>query len=107
MSQLVTVAKALTTVGWGGSVCELFWSGKQPCTVDELVVSEFAAPPPSVGHVMSGAGFNSQQVDGNLAKWFNTDVFKQQLPNMPRLPTHSTKVLTLDEIERQQQVVPN
>jgi len=75
--------------------------------VDELVVSEFAAPPPSVGHVMSGAGFNNQQVDGNLAKWFNTDVFKQQLPNMPRLPTHSTKVLTLDEIERQQQVVPN
>ncbi len=77
------------------------------CTYEPSIVSEFLPPTAGVGHMMAGGPFNNQPTDSNLAKWFNTDVFKQQLPNMPRLPMHSTKVLTLDEIERQQQVVPN
>ena len=43
--------------------------------------------------------------DANLTKWFGSDVFKQQLPNMPPLPTQGQRVLTVDEIERRQQTV--
>ncbi len=46
--------------------------------------------------------------DGNnLSKWFGNDLFKQQLPTMPPLPTQGQKVLTVDEIERRSQTVTN
>jgi len=41
----------------------------------------------------------------NLAKWFGNDVLRQQMPNMPPLPTQGQKVMTVDEIERRQQTV--
>ncbi|CAH1801592.1 unnamed protein product, partial [Owenia fusiformis] len=41
--------------------------------------------------------------NNNFSKWFGNDVLKQQLPTMPPLPAAGKKVMTLDEIERQQQ----
>ncbi|XP_074643691.1 uncharacterized protein LOC141900609 isoform X2 [Tubulanus polymorphus] len=43
--------------------------------------------------------------DSNLTKWFGMDLLKQQLPNMPPLPAPGQRVMTVDEIERRQQVV--
>lgn len=43
-------------------------------------------------------------MDTSLAKWFGSDMLKQQL-DMPPLPTTGQNVLTVDEIERRQQVV--
>ena len=45
--------------------------------------------------------------DNNLAKFFGADIFKQQMPNMPPLPAQGQRVLTVDEIERRQQMVSN
>jgi hypothetical protein len=51
--------------------------------------------PYSVGAAVTSAGS-----DGEIFKWFGSDVLKTQLPSMPPLPTHGTKVMTVDEIER-------
>ncbi len=48
---------------------------------------------------------NRPGIDNNLAKWFGTDILKQQLPNMPPLPIQGQRVMTVDEIERRQQTV--
>jgi hypothetical protein len=40
-----------------------------------------------------------QSGDTNLTKWFGSDMLKQQLPNMPPLPSQGQRVLTVDEIE--------
>lgn len=46
-------------------------------------------------------------IDNNLAKWFSSDVLKQQNSPMPPLPGQGQKVMTVDEIERRQQMVTN
>ena len=46
-------------------------------------------------------------VENNLAKWFNSDLLKQQGPVMPPLPSQGQRVMTVDEIERRQQMVTN
>ncbi|PVD31744.1 hypothetical protein C0Q70_07162 [Pomacea canaliculata] len=43
---------------------------------------------------------NRHPSDGEILKWFSPEVLKTQLPSMPPLPTHGTKVMTVDEIER-------
>ena len=52
-------------------------------------------------------GNRGPALDNNLAKFFGADIFKQQMPNMPPLPAQGQRVLTVDEIERRQQMVTN
>ncbi|KAK7087352.1 eukaryotic translation initiation factor 4E transporter-like isoform X2 [Littorina saxatilis] len=56
--------------------------------------------PYSVGAPVSVAGNNCVPSEGEIFKWFGPEVLKTQLPSMPPLPTHGTKVMTVDEIER-------
>ncbi|XP_060067294.1 eukaryotic translation initiation factor 4E transporter-like isoform X2 [Ylistrum balloti] len=51
---------------------------------------------------------NITKQDPNLAKWFGTDVLKQQMTSLPPLPGSGQRMMTLEEIERcQQQAVIN
>ncbi|XP_021371115.1 nuclear receptor coactivator 6-like isoform X2 [Mizuhopecten yessoensis] len=51
---------------------------------------------------------NINKQDPNLAKWFGTDVLKQQMTSLPPLPGTGQRMMTLEEIERcQQQAVIN
>ncbi len=45
------------------------------------------------------------RMDSNLAKWFGSELLKQQTTGMPALPQQGKKVMTVDEIERCQQMV--
>ncbi|XP_076472828.1 uncharacterized protein LOC143302173 isoform X2 [Babylonia areolata] len=56
--------------------------------------------PFSMGVPVSGVPNNSVPSEGEILKWFGPEVLKTQLPSMPPLPTHGTKVMTVDEIER-------
>lgn len=47
-----------------------------------------------------GTPVSSASNGGEIFKWFRPEVLKTQLPSMPPLPTHGTKVMTVDEIER-------
>lgn len=48
-------------------------------------------------------GQNDHTMDGNLARWFGSDVFHQSMP--PPLAPAGQKVLTVDEIECWQHAV--
>lgn len=56
--------------------------------------------PFSMGVPVSATGNNCGPSEGEILKWFGPEVLKTQLPSMPPLPTHGTKVMTVDEIER-------
>lgn len=56
--------------------------------------------PFSMGAPASEAPNNCVGTQGEIFKWFGPEVLKTQLPSMPPLPTHGTKVMTVDEIER-------
>jgi hypothetical protein len=43
----------------------------------------------------------------DLSKWFQMDMLKQHLPAMPPIPGQGQNVLTVDELERRQQVLTN
>ena len=57
-------------------------------------------PSAQMAMLMSRQQSGGGPADTNLTKWFGSDVLKQQLPNMPPLPSQGQRVLTVDEIER-------
>lgn len=64
--------------------------------------------PPTIGAMgNSSVGAPGVQPRDNLSKWFGNDMMKQSLGNMPSLPPHGQKVITLEELERRQQTVTN
>ena len=63
------------------------------------------AASPNISAMLASRG---PALDNNLAKFFGPDILKQQMPRMPPLPTQAgQRVLTVDEIERRQQMVTN
>lgn len=55
---------------------------------------------------LQSLGLSSSTGGADVLKWFDSEVLRNQLPNMP-LPPQGQKVVTVDELERCQQAVSN
>ncbi|XP_064618979.1 eukaryotic translation initiation factor 4E transporter-like isoform X2 [Lineus longissimus] len=74
-------------------------------------------PPPMLAQAKMGNGplspipsypkSASPNPGADLSKWFQMDMLKQHLPAMPPIPGQGPNVLTVDELERRQQVLTN
>lgn len=79
-----------------------------PQLSEHVSISEMMNGPLSPGRPIQGSQGGVPGMAGaegmNLQKWFG-NIQSQQLPSMPPLPQQGQKVLTVDEIERRQQMV--
>ena len=63
------------------------------------ILPQHRDPSPQPGH---------EQADTNpLTKWFSADVLKQATPRAPSVHEARRKMLSVEELERQQAAVPN
>ena len=75
-------------------------------------MQQFMSPQPTNYHINdSGIGMNGSSQESRhspvnqLAKWFGADVLKQPMSQMTPVLPQGQKVMSVEELERQQQVV--